>query len=180
MVETPRRHRPLLGISGFTLFLCLFLPALKVCNHAEVPVTVPFVWPPYLFGLVFGFAAILGREHLRVAVGIVRTLTYLFVAASVVLLVFTPFGGAIELLVSLGVAASLGKGTREPRLALTALVAGCIGVAWTGLLETDTREVMYGTHIALAASIGMIVAGLIWRREALDDLVPRVPRAIAL
>ena len=55
------RRRGVLGISGWLLFACLFLPTLRVCGDPMAPIQFPPTYGLYLGGIavaVIGFATL--------------------------------------------------------------------------------------------------------------------------
>src|SRR5678815_4375235 len=95
-----RRHRSLTGLSGILLFACVFLPAVKGCNHPVMPYEFPPFLPPYLYGLVFAAIAMAGSPRgVMCGVLAVRVLATLVVTGSIVLFVVAPPVGAIELMI---------------------------------------------------------------------------------
>jgi hypothetical protein len=177
-LEPPRRrYRPLLGVSGVVLFVCLFLPALRVCSHDDTPAQYPMLWPPHVFGLVFAVCSLVTSDRVRLALA--RTLAYLCVAGMLLLMAYSFLLGGIELVLALVIAFGFGTDRREIGLAHGAIVVGMVSTGWFALLASSS-DALYGSTLSLCASLALLAAGFIWRGDiAADPPVPPIPRAIA-
>jgi hypothetical protein len=185
----PRRHRRLTGTSGAVLFVCLFLPAVKGCGSPVYPITVPWAWHPYAFGLVFALGALAttSRGVRRMILGL-RVVAYLAAAGASVLTIAVAtdrhpqetlfvagvFGGiAAALLGAIGV-----RGYSERRAAATAIVVGVLSAAWFGMWVSDDSALV-GVYISLGAALGLVAGGLRWLGDIARDRPEPVPRAVA-
>ena len=78
----------------------------------------------------------------------------------------------VVLLTTIGVG-----GASEARLAGCAVMVGMLCTGWFGLW-TASVDALYGVHLSLASSIGLMVGGLVWLVEALICPSALVPRAV--
>jgi hypothetical protein len=158
----------------------MFLPAMKGCGTAPVlPLDVPPFLPPYLFGLVFAAIA-LSRSPRGLVAGViaVRFLATIVAFAGFVVFLVAPSVGIVELTVGLVLLSAIGvHGVSEIRLAASAALIGALCTAWFGLWAASA-DALYGVHLSLASSIGMLVGGCVWLIEALADPSAAVPRAV--
>lgn len=185
----PRRHRGLTGSSGLVLFVCLFLPAVKACDSPVYPITVPWAWHPYLFGLVFGLGvwATTSRGVRRMILGL-RVVAYLAAAGAAVLTaVVAPDGKAQEMLfiagpfgaIAAALLAAIGvRGYSERRAAATAIAVGAGAAVWFGLWVADGGALV-GAYISLGAALGLAAGGLRWLGDIARDRPEPVPGAVA-
>ncbi len=177
-----RRHRPLTGTAGILLFICMFLPALRGCGDTTVvPLELPPFLPPYLYGLVFAFAA-LARSQRAVMAGVIalRVLATLVTCAGFVVFLVAPAVGIVELFLGIVLVAAIGgRGYAEQRMALTAVIMGAVCTLWFGLWSLTTSALL-GVHLSLASSIGLFLGGVVWFGELLRRRASTVPVAIAV
>lgn len=175
-----RRHRSLTGLSGILLFACVFLPAVKGCNHPVMPYEFPPFLPPYLYGLVFAAIAMAGSPRgVMCGVLALRVLATLVVTGSIVLFVVAPPVGAIELMIGTMLFAIVGlSGTTEARIAGTGATIGLISTLWFGFWAL-TPDALLGVYLSLASSAGLLTGSLLWLRELLSRPAIDVPRAVA-
>ncbi len=169
-----------MGTAGILLFVCMFLPAMKGCGSVAVsPLDVPPFLPPYLFGLVFAVIASMRSTHTLLAgVIAVRFLSTIVAFAGFVVFLVVPSVGIVELTVGLVLLTTIGlKGASEIRLAASTVLIGALCTAWFGLW-TASVDALYGVHLSLASSIGLLVGGLVWLGEVLIHPSVLVPRAV--
>jgi hypothetical protein len=178
-----RRQRRFALPAGVVLAVCIFLPALRVCGTPTYPIQMPMFWSPYLLG--FAVALLAGARTLRalrpalIMIEIVMGLTVLgYGTASL-------FGGGEGVGIAFVIAAVgagffklVRWGGPEDRAAHATIAIGVICTPWFALIAADP-EAMFGAWISLAASIGVIAAGLEWRRELRAARREAFPRAIA-
>lgn len=179
-VSRARRHRTLTGMSGILLFACMFLPAIKGCNHPVMPYEVPPLLPPYVYGLVFALFAMSGSSRgLAFGVAALRVMAVLVVAASVVLVVVVPAVGALALMIGTVLLVIVGlSGTTEARIAGTGIAVGLISMIWFGFWSV-TPDALLGVYLSLASSVGLFVGSLEWLRELICRSGVDMPRAVA-
>jgi hypothetical protein len=180
-----RRHRAITAPSGLVLFVCLFLPAYRVCGSPAYPFEL---WPlatPYLLGGLVAVMALIGRpnEPHRLAAGI-RALIWttvigwalylLGLAATegevIPVLIWAPVGTVI-----LGL---YGRGHDERAAARTTIATAIVCAVWFGLFCFDPSA-LAGIYLSAGAAVAMLVGGLEWRREVLRDAAQRIPDARA-
>ena len=179
-VSATRRHRSVLGTAGILLFICMFMPAMRGCSNSPViPLDVPPFLPPYLFGLVFAAIALTRSSHgLITGVIAVRFLATLVSFAGFVVFLVAPSVGIVELTVGLVLLTAIGiGGVSELRLAATATLIGALCVTWFGLW-TASVDALYGVHLSLVSSMGLLVGGALWVVEVLIQPAAAVPRAV--
>jgi len=175
-----RRHRSLTGLSGILLFACMFLPAIRGCNHPVVPYEVPPLLPPYVYGLVFALLAMSWSSRgLTLGVVALRVMAVLVLAASVVLVVVVPAVGVLELMIGTVLLVIVGlSGTTEARIAGTGIAVGSISMIWFGFWSV-TPDALLGVYLSLASSVGLLVGSLEWLRELICRPGIDMPRAVA-
>jgi hypothetical protein len=173
-----RRHRPLTGVAGLVLFVCLFLPAVKGCATPIVPVDMPPFWVPYLYGFVFAAAALARSALGFTAVAIaLRVISWLVIAGGVTMLAIAPLIGVIEIAVGLALLATVGwTGTSERRLALTAIAVGGLGAIWFAVWCASPGALI-GVYLSLASALGLVGGGLVWLAEVAITPAVLVPPA---
>ena len=176
-----RRHRPLTGTAGILLFTCMFLPALRGCGDTTVmPLELPPFLPPYLYGLLFAFAAqARTRRALVASVVALRLLATLVACAGFVVFLVAPAVGIVELSVGLVLIAAVGgRGYAERRLAWSAAIMGAVCTLWFGLWALST-DALAGVYLSLGSSVALFAGGLVWSFEvARSPEQPRMPHAI--
>ncbi len=177
-----RRHRPLTGTAGVLLFLCMFMPALKGCGDSTVvPLELPPFLPPYLYGLVFAFAA-LARSQRGVMASVValRVMATLVTCAGFVVFLIAPEVGIVELFLGIVLVAAVGgRGYAEQRVALTALIMGAVCTLWFSMWSF-TEGALLGVHLSLLSSISLLVGAAVWYVELLRRRASTMPVAIAV
>ena len=158
----------------------MFLPAMRGCGSAPVsPLDVPPFLPPYLFGLVFAIIASM-RSARAVFAGViaVRFLAALVAFAGFIVFLIVPSIGIVELTVGIVLLTTIGvNGVSETRLAAATVMIGLLCTGWFGLW-TASVDALYGVHLSLASSIGLLVGGLVWLVETLVEPGVPVPRAV--
>lgn len=169
-----------MGTAGILLFVCMFLPAMRGCGDAAVsPLDVPPFLPPYLFGLVFAVIASTRSPRALVAgVVAVRFLATIVAFAGFVVFLIAPSIGVVELTVGLVLLSTIGlHGASETRLAASTVLIGALCTAWFGLWSASV-DALYGVHLSLASSIGLLVGGVMWLAEVVVYPRALVPRAV--
>ncbi|MDX2088719.1 MAG: hypothetical protein SFX73_12760 [Kofleriaceae bacterium] len=167
--SSPPRRRPVLGISGWVLFVCLFLPTVRVCGDPTAPIEFPPVYGAYLGGLAVGIAAFslslrVRRISLGLTVGMYVATAMVFVVALVADEMNGPLVG-VSILASLGatiyVTVLAARTPWTPRaLAIGWFAHGCIVSGWNTLLFLDPQR-MWGAGVAIVASGVMLVDAVI-------------------
>lgn len=162
-----RRHRLLTGTSGVLLFACLFLPAVEGCDRPIVPLDAPAFWPPYLYGLVFAFAALVRtRRGLVGAIYALRALSLIVIGGGIAIAIAAGPGGAFVVVYGSLLLATTGwTGASEHRLAMTAIATASTSSVWFAMWSC-TPAALLGVKLSLASALGLLVGSLAWIREA--------------
>jgi hypothetical protein len=181
-----RRHRAVTAPSGFLLFVCLFLPAIRVCGEQDYAYEY---WPlatPYVLGLLVGILALVPHHRARRGLIVaIRALLIVTVVGWVVVLGIQAVAEGtawVQLLVWVAVSSVLValfglRGSNERAATRVALATAILGIVWFGLWCLDP-DALFGIYTAAGASLGLLVGALEWRREvARDATSPVVPRA---
>ncbi len=165
-MSEPVRRRGVLGISGWMLFACLFLPTLRVCGDPMMPIQFPPTYGVYIcaiFVAMIGFST-LRESRRRILIGIQGI--YL---ASVLTFVALWLGGEFaEWLGMIAGALSLiflwfvmGRTMlvtwSERAVAIGCFVHAMVSLGWSALLAFD-QDGMWGAQVSLAASSLMLFA----------------------
>ncbi|MBA3461759.1 MAG: hypothetical protein H0T46_17475 [Deltaproteobacteria bacterium] len=162
------RRRSALGVSGWLLFVCLFLPTLRVCGDPMLPVQFPPTYGVYLGGLLVG---ILGFATLhRTRRGLFVGLSALYMASVFTFLALF-MGGEISEAVGM-VAGVILTGTliiavrkmsasswSERAISIGCVVHATVSLGWSSLLAFDP-EGLWGAMVAVGASSLMLFAAI--------------------
>jgi hypothetical protein len=182
----PVRRRSALGMSGWLLFVCLFLPTLRVCNDPMMPVQFPPTYGIYLVGLLIGligFTTIRRSRHgLFIAIATIYIATAfgflaLFLAAEI-----SDVAGVIAAFPLLGVLImAVRQMTRttwsERAVAVACVIHAVVSIGWSSLLAFDP-DGMWGAWVSLFAASLMLFASIgYWFGAAADarDAVDPMP-----
>jgi len=176
-VQEPPRRRPALVVSGWLLFVCLFLPTLRVCGQPTLPVEFPPTYGIYLGGLVI--ALIAASRQLRR-----RRFAFAALAA-----IYSTMLGVIAVGIGAGLHASLRfvlalaalayaivftrKVAISERIGARTIATGCtvhsiIALGWTALIAGDPDR-MWGAYVALGASTVLLFGSLAMCFAAFSD-----------
>jgi hypothetical protein len=178
-----RRLRRLALPTGIVLALCIFAPALRVCNSPAYPIAMPPFWSPYLLGI--GIAWLAGARTLRGAAAALVFVKVLIVLSTVgwgVLAVWSVEGLPIGIAFFGFCAAFLAltrRGPFEERAARATIGVGLACTAWFALIAFDP-DGLWGAWVSFGASLALSVLGLEWHRRARLDRDDPVPRATAI
>lgn len=175
-----RRHRLVTGTSGLLLFVCLFMPAIDGCNGPVVPLDTPAFWPPYLYGFVFAFAALVRtRRGLIGATIALRTLAVMVILGGFVFALFSVPLGAFQIVYGMILLSAIGwTGYSEHRLAATAIAIASTSAVWFALWAA-TPAALLGVKLSLASALGLLVGSMLWMREAaFGHRTARIPSAL--
>lgn len=175
-----RRHRWLTAPSGVVIFICLFLPAVRICGSPTYPYEAFGVQTPYVLGLLAAVVAVVRRP--RALAGVVLAMRILIWVTAVgwaiaLVVIGIDEGEVVPILVWVPVSAVLvwifGRGPRDERAAVRATLGSAIACAvWFGLFVFDPGA-MYGTYTGAVGSIGLLGGGLAWWRESRPPEVVR-------
>jgi len=173
MTEKPSaapRRRPVTAISGWLLFVCLFLPTLRVCGTPTAPIEFPPTYGVYLGALAIGIAAIsLSLRVRRIVQGLVIGLAVATLLTWFLLFLADEIGSTPMLLVlvlaglasTIYVAASASRKAWSGRgIAIGWTIHAVLASAWNTLLVLDPEH-MWGAIVALVASGLMLLDALI-------------------
>lgn len=170
----------LTGTSGLLLFACMFMPAVEGCNQPVVPLDMPPFWAPYLYGLVFAFAALVrtGRGLVG-ATWALRALAVLVTLAGFAFAFVAPPIGIFLICFGSILVTTIGwHGVSERRLAATAIVVAATSSLWF-LLWTMTPAALLGVKLSLGSALGMFAGSVQWLADTRwPARPPRVPPAI--
>ncbi len=179
-MSEPVRRRGLLGISGWMLFACLFLPTLRVCGDPVMPIQFPPTYGVYLGGIlvaVIGFATVRRtRKTLFVAMQTLY-LASLFTFGAIALGQIDGLAGVIAGITLLAVLVLLVRQTlkvdwRERAIAIGCFVHAMVAAGWSAILAFDP-DGMWGAQVSLGASSLMLFAAGGYLVDALKE-----PRAL--
>jgi hypothetical protein len=186
--------RRMLAVPSSVLVICLFLPALSVCNSPEAPISFPPCYAAYLGGLgVLAIAIARARASRLAAVGAAIPLALLVLTAGGILVACCSEGGLIVgaagiaggALSLVAAAAIVRRYVKTPPseigMATSVLVQGAVSISWTGLLAGD-RGALWGTFLALGAASMIAVGALAWlvRARAQPARAVPLPRAVVM
>lgn len=165
MSESVRR-RGVLGISGWLLFACLFLPTLRVCNDPVMPIQFPPTYGVYIGGVLvamIGFSTLRRRRRQMLLAVHALYLVTLFSFATIwvgamaneVAGVVAGAGFLALLVVLMRRAARVAW--RERGVAIACFVHAIVAAGWSALLAFDP-DGMWGAQVSLAAASLMLFA----------------------
>jgi hypothetical protein len=180
MSEPPVRRQPLLAVPGWLLFVCLFLPTLRVCDDPMMPLQFPPSYAVYLGGMV---VAILATSTVLRSRRRAFTVLYTLWTATMltILALFCAGGsGSVILGVILGILclfiqikltlAMLKTDWSERAMAIGCFIHGLIATGWSSLLAFD-KDGMWGGYVAVAAGVGMMIVAAGMIRRAHEEMV---------
>ena len=172
--------RTFTSIPSVVLVLCVFLPALRVCNDPTAPITFPPCYAAYFGGIGVALIALARRRALeKLGAAIVLVLGVLTLGGvfamlcersklSVVVVCVLTLVSAI-----LAVRGLVRAPLSERWLATIALVQGSGSAIWAACLAFDV-DGMWGATLTLVAAIVLVCAALGWLRQtACEPLLPR-------
>lgn len=169
-----RRHRWLTVPSGWLLFVCVFVPSMRVCEGGEAfPMAlVPPAWPPYVAGLLVALAANATRDTLtRRGMMLFSLVRVSVLGCGVMVLLPSVDGGTAFEAAAIIVAGALYVAIPWPRptelrVALYALLAAGLAAAW-GLALALARLAVWGAELTAIAACALTVGSLWWVLEVL-------------
>jgi len=167
-MSEPVRRRGVLGISGWMLFACLFLPTLRVCSDPMMPIQFPPTYGVYIGGIlvaVIGFSRLRRRRQqmLLTLLGIylVTVLAFiaLFIGGEIAELLGLAVGAVFLAVVFLIMRRAVQVSWSERAVAIGCFVHAIIAAGWSALLAFDPGG-MWGAQVSLgAASLMLFAAG---------------------
>jgi hypothetical protein len=164
----PVRRRSALGVSGWLLFACLFLPTLRVCGDPMMPVQFPPVYGPYIGGLMIGFLgfAVLLRTRRGLFIGL--STLYLGSAFTALVVVIGETGGTVAGVLAAAVLFAVlffavkkiaNVRWSERAISIGCIVHGMVALGWSSLLAFDP-DGMWGAMVSLGAASLMLFASI--------------------
>ena len=170
--------RSFTAIPGAVLLLCLFLPAMRVCNEPALPITFPPCYAAYAGGIgVIVMALARGRRALAFGAAMPPTLAVLTVGGCVALSnsAAAPFVANATLWLAVMVPVSIVRRVPSERaMAGIAMLQGLGATAWSALLVSD-KDGMWGAAITLVAGIVLVLSAATWLDATARH--PQLPRA---
>ena len=180
-MSEPVRRRGVLGISGWMLFACLFLPTLRVCGDPMMPIQFPPVYGVYIGGIlvaVIGFSTLRrSRRNMLIALQGLYLVTLFTFAALWLGAVFAEGVGLLAGAVFLVLTWLLMRRTTlvpwtERAVAIACFVHAMVAAGWSALLAFD-HDAMWGAQVSLgAASLMLFAAGGYLVHELKEARVP--------
>lgn len=180
------KRRGVLGMSGWLLFVCLFLPTIKVCNEPAAPIEFPPVYGFYLAALVI---ALIGwtSSHRARAGGLVALFTIWIASAMAFVSIFIAdaagnafalaFGATCACALVLLVRAAVRTAWSERSVAIGCTIHALISIGWSCLLVFDDHP-MWGAFVSLFASSLMLFAALGYALSPVERDPPLSPARV--
>jgi hypothetical protein len=162
-VRRTRRHRALTVPSSGLLAICLALPLFSQCGHPVYPIQLPPLWGPYLFGVVFGLAALSPRVR-SYALGL-KIIVWATLLGMGFLFAIGGVGQILAIALAVWMALATLGDRSERTVARIGLAAGVSFAAWFGALSLD-KDAMLGAFVSAIASIGVALGSLWWWFES--------------
>lgn len=164
-----RAVRRLLALPASVLLVCLFLPAVKVCDDPVMPAEFPFVWAPYVGGIALVIMALTGKMGGRRAAVVVLAALWLLTAGLFVtgaLANVSPDGALVLSLLWIGGVVwgciRLGKRRWGWRGAAAFAVAhGGLATLWSMVLLADPTH-LYGVWVTLVGALLTALGATVW------------------
>lgn len=165
-MSDPVRRRGVLGMSGWMLFVCLFLPTLRVCDDPMMPIQFPPTYGVYIGGVivaVMAFSTLRARRRVGFLALLTLYLTTLFTYAAIWFGAMTDeiagvMAGAVFLVLLYFIVRSAAKVSwTERAVAIGCFVHGVVCTGWSALLAFDPNG-MWGAQVSLAVSSVMLFA----------------------
>lgn len=166
--QVPQRRRPLIAGTGWLLFVCAFLPTLRVCSDPVAPYQFPPDYVVYLGAGVLAVIAVIRTLRARRA-WFTAWFVMWFATAITWASMFAADGSpalAIILIAGGLVGAVFGSMSfwRQKHTArgmwIGGIVHGAISIVWYLLLSADSGAV-WGAYVGLASSIAFTLASAI-------------------
>ncbi|MGE0868900.1 MAG: hypothetical protein AB7P03_10065 [Kofleriaceae bacterium] len=180
MAETSRlKRRPAIMSAGWVVFLCVFLPTLRVCDEPRLPVEFPPLYAAYLGpGLIAVIYAALGPRFRRVASAVLIAMLWSTAGLFTLLFIVDARLHGLAIVLALGfvvagvmVIPRIARGRMSRRgVAIISLSYAVLVAGWNTLLAIDA-DAMWGAWVALGASSILVVAVLEELVDARRELV---------
>jgi hypothetical protein len=175
--DRPVKRRSPLGISGVLLFLCLFLPTLRVCGDPTAPIQFPPTYGIYIGGLLVGFLGFSvirrTRRNLMIALaGIYIASIGAFISIWVGAVTAEVAGfvlGALMIGILVVAIRHMVRTTWTERApAVMCVVHALVSLGWSSLLAFDD-DGMWGAMVSLGAASLMLFASIGYATGALAE-----------
>lgn len=171
-----RPRRPIAG-TGWLLFVCAFLPTLRVCSDPISPFMFPPVYVVYLGAAAIAVIAMVRTLRARRGWFTAWFVLWLATALTWAGLFLADVAGAATLVVILGglvgmvfAAAAFHRARYTERgMWIGGIVRGSLSTIWYLLLATD-HGAMWGAYVGLASSVAFIVASAVALAHHVADL----------
>lgn len=163
-----RRRRPLIAGSGLLLFVCLFLPTLRVCNEPMAPYEFPLDYHVYLGSALLAVMALVRSVRAARVLYALWYAGWLATLTAIIAIILSELGGenAALILVLMGIVftvhlgiAFYRAGYNERGMWIGGIVHGVIALCWYILLG-DGSDRLWGVYVGLAGSISLLVSCL--------------------
>jgi len=164
----PVKRRSPLGISGVLLFMCLFLPTLRVCGDPTAPIQFPPTYGIYIGGLLVGFLgfSVVRQVRRNLMIGLagiyiasVGAFVSIWVGAVSAEIAGFLLGALMigVLIVALRLMVRTTWTERAP--AVMCVVHALVALGWSSLLAFDD-DGMWGAMVSLGAASLMLFASI--------------------
>lgn len=173
----PVKRRSPLGVSGVLLFVCLFLPTLRVCGDPTAPIQFPPTYGIYIGGLligILGFSVVRRvRRNLMIAlsgiyIASVGAFVSLWVGAATVEVAGLVIGGAMLGVLVFALRHMVRATWTERAPAVMCVVHALLSLGWSSLLAFDD-DGMWGAMVSLGAASLMLFASVGYVMGAFAD-----------
>ncbi|MBL9013650.1 MAG: hypothetical protein JNL83_05720 [Myxococcales bacterium] len=162
------KRRSPLGISGVLLFMCLFLPTLRVCGDPTAPIQFPPTYGIYIGGLLVGFLgfSVVRQVRRNLMIGLagiyiasVGAFVSIWVGAVSAEIAGFLLGALMigVLIVALRLMVRTTWTERAP--AVMCVVHALVALGWSSLLAFDD-DGMWGAMVSLGAASLMLFASI--------------------
>jgi hypothetical protein len=179
-----RASRFLVVPSGWVLFVCLLLPSVRFCEGGSaVPCAViPPAWPPFVAGLMIGFAALEGPRRAAASARQLGLFTYIVVLGYAALFALALSDRAITWDVAVpaaGVSLVVWLIARWCRRAQSELAVAVLswllslGAALCGLALGLVRDATWGGQVIAVAACALAAGTSCWLVEAAFTRISR-------
>lgn len=193
MSAAKRIWRAVLAVPGAVLVVCMFLPAMRVCDQDVTPASCPLCWGAYLGGAGVVAMMLCKRVRLR-ALGAALTPMLAVLTAGGCGTAALAYAGKQSVVfeieacalgaVTIGIVVSLARAfLRRPpgdaSMAALAVLQGLASTIWGAFLVLSPDS-LFGADLTLGSGLVLAVGGLIWHVSALGDREPAVPIEIPI
>lgn len=181
--QLPQRRKPLVAGTGWLLFVCAFLPTLRVCSDPMAPYQFPPVYVVHLGAAVLAVIATVRALRTRRAWFTVWFLLWFATAitwAGLFLADASPAASVV--LIAVGIVGSVFSALAFHRTKYTprgmwigGIVHGALSTIWYVLLSSDSGAV-WGAFVGLGSSVALLVASALALSQHAAELERRRER----